>query len=550
MALKKIPCEVDLQERSDVLIVAKSGLMVNVLDDFWTILPNKGKGSVVDVSWVRAGNMSVQESDLVVDVLSYYVRAKAASTASGLASNVKTVLGRGIPSLMHLKALWSGLKTNNKKGLNQFFGTLAKQGNSEFERYHEYTSQNLDKFRSNALDASKGALSSIEFDSLAKQINAGLQEFDWGGHRDFSFFRSFHYCHLRNIVTNKLLLSTVRRPIQISVMKWSDLIPSGGSFNDTAIKSEDELLAVGGRTLQLRVFVAKAKGSMFIRDCPERYPLYISEHLSVILSDYKKIVFEGLSFLLESAGISVEDSVLLELMGNVPMFPDSTLFELQLNSLEFFKALFTPTSTAFHTSEAVITSAMRRVRVVSDRSVDCKGTSNRIRHTVLTRGALDGLSAAQLAKITGVTVPAARYYIDLNYCSRREIDEKYIGNKFLKEVFCKPIAVAPEGEELILDSKFDPVGGARNRRTCNSCATVLGRPLGCYGCPNFRPIVEADHRSVLIEAEEKLAVNRSSLVNPLFARSIEKLERQISWVKLTISVCDEYLHEVRAVHAK
>jgi hypothetical protein len=35
--------------------------------------------------------------------------------------------------------------------------------------------------------------------------------------------------------------------------------------------------------------------------------------------------------------------------------------------------------------------------------------------------------------MTGVTVPAARHYIDLDYVSRREIDTKYIGNEFLKK---------------------------------------------------------------------------------------------------------------------
>ena len=37
---------------------AKSGLMVNALDDEWVILPNKGKGAQVSVGWVHASDMS------------------------------------------------------------------------------------------------------------------------------------------------------------------------------------------------------------------------------------------------------------------------------------------------------------------------------------------------------------------------------------------------------------------------------------------------------------------------------------------------------------
>ncbi|MNZ71690.1 hypothetical protein D3C78_900560 [compost metagenome] len=146
-------------------------------------------------------------------------------------------------------------------------------------------------------------------------------------------------------------------------------------------------------------------------------------------------------------------------------------------------------------------------------------------------------------------MPAARHYIDLDYVSRREIDSKYIGNEFLKKAFSHTLTVVPEGDEVIVDNKFNPVGGARNKHSCATCSTVLGRPLGCYGCPNFRPILEADHRSVLGDAEGKLAANRNSLVNPLYARSIEKLERQIVWVRLTIMVCDEELARQRTIDA-
>ncbi|MNP01699.1 hypothetical protein D3C76_935230 [compost metagenome] len=104
-----------------------------------------------------------------------------------------------------------------------------------------------------------------------------------------------------------------------------------------------------------------------------------------------------------------------------------------------------------------------------------------------------------------------------------------------------------ERDEVIVDHNFNPVGGARNERVCYNCSTVMGRPLSCYGCPNFRPILEADHRSVLEAAEDKLTVNRNALLNPLHTRSIEKLERQIVWVKLTIAVCDETLARQRSI---
>lgn len=548
MNRNKKPKEAKVSNKKAFLVTAKSGLEVNTEEDVWVILPNNGKGHSLNVGWVRSSDMREDDKDLILNVFIYYVRTKAASTATGVNTNVKPFMSGGIPSLDRLKVIWSGLKTNQKKGLNQFFGTLSKQGYKRFKEVHLFTSKNLDKIRVNALDSSSGALNDSEFDSLARQINISLQEFEWAGDRKLSFYQSSSfYGHLRNLVTNKLLLSIVRRPIQISLLKWSDLIPVGASFNDAGVRAVDEIGAICGQALQLRVFVAKSTGMSFSRECPERYPIYISDNLSKVLIDYKKVILEGVAMLMQSSGIELEESELLNLMADMPMFPHVSLFEMHISSIDYFKSLFTSRSTAYHVSEAAVTRAMRWVSVTSDRSADCVVSSNRIRHTVLTRGAQDGLPVAQLARITGVTVPAARHYIDLDYKSRREIDSKYIGNEFLKKAFNSALIAGSEGDETIFDSKFNPVGSPRNKRSCTTCSTVMGRPLGCYGCPNFRPMLEADHRSVLELAEDKLAVNRSSLINPLHTRSIEKLERQIAWVKLTISVCDENLSRQNAI---
>ncbi|AYZ80261.1 TPA: hypothetical protein ACGWS1_003874 [Pseudomonas aeruginosa] len=539
----------DGNERESSFISAKSGLVVNVADDVWVVLPNNGKGQRLCVDWIYSNSINGEDRKLILDVVIYYVRTKAASTASGVISNTKPFLGNGIPTLTKIKSIWGGLRTNNKKGLNQFFGTLCKLGESRFDEYHAFTKSHLDKTRSNALDVSRGAFDDAEFDCLARQINLSIGGFEWGVSRPISFYRSKNqFGSLRNLVTNKLLLSIVRRPVQIALLKWSDLIPSGASFNDSNIRSSDEVKSIGAKTLQLRVFVAKSSRVLNSRGFPERYPIHLSETLSKILGDYKKVFLDGVSLLLDSLGIGYEQSELLGVLDNMPIFPDTSFFDLQFDSFDFFSRLFTPHSTAYHVSESAVAMAVRWVSISSSRTADCIATSNRIRHTVLTRGAQEGLPAAHLAKITGVTVPAARHYIDLDYKSRREIDVKYLGNDFLSDIFGGVLTVVSEGDDVIFDRNFNPIGGARKKLSCNSCSAVSGRPLGCYGCPNFRPILEADHRLILREAEEKLLINRSSLINPLYTRSVEKLELQVAWIKLTIDVCDEAILRRRALN--
>lgn len=538
------------RQQQALAITAKSGMAINLLDDQWKILPNKSKGHAIKISWLHDSPMPDEDWQLIVEVYLHYVRTKSASTASGVITNTKTHVADGIPSLVSLKLKWSGLRTNQKKGLNQFFSTLVALGHKKFVEYHAFTTSHLDKEVKNHLDPSKGALTDFEFDSLAKQINTKLNSFDWSERVDLSFYQSQRFTSVRNSVSNKLMLATVRRGIQLSILKWSDLIPAGASFNDNNIEQKDEIGTIGAATLQLRVFHAKEKGSSHPRSHPERYPLYLSEDLSQALVQYKKFCLRGITLLLEASKLEVDQEELLHLTNNIPMFPDKSIFEIELNSIPIFKSLFTPISTLFHATDFSLTKAMDYLTVASDRLPNCSVTNNRIRHTVLTRGAQQGLPAVQLARITGVTVPAARHYVDMDYESRRLIDKNYLGNDFLKRAFAGTIAEVAEGEEIIVGNNFDDVGGARSKQTCATCETLMGRPLGCYGCPNFRPILEANHRAELQLAQQKLEANRASLFNPLKTNTIKKLERQIEWVELTIIVCDEILAKQRAIDAE
>ncbi|WP_374343537.1 hypothetical protein [Azonexus sp.] len=523
---------------------------INILDDQWKILPTKSKGHLIPIAWLHDSQMPDEDWQLVIEVYLYYVRTKAASTASGVVTNTKPHVANGIPSLENIKLKWSGLKTNQKKGLNQFFNTLVALGYKRFREYHAFTTAHLDKDTKNYLDPSKGALTDFEFDSLAKQINTRVNSIDWSETGDLSFYRSQKFTEIRSIISTKLMLATVRRGIQLSILKWSDLIPTGASFNDKKIKPMDEIGTIGATTLQLRMFHAKETDAPNPRSHPERYPLYLSEDLSQALVQYKKFCLRGISLLLENSGLHIDQETLLHIANDIPVFPDYTLFQLQLNSFETFKSLFTPISTLFHTTDIALTKPISNISVASDRLPDCAVTINRLRHTVLTRAAQQGVPAVQLARITGVTVPAARHYVDMDYASRLLIDKNYLGNEFLKRAFSGSITVIPEGEEIIVGHNFDEVGCASKKQTCKTCKTLLGRPLGCYGCPNFRPILEANHRAELQLAQQKLEANRAFLFNPLLANTIKKLERQIEWVQLTITICDEILAKQRAIDAE
>jgi hypothetical protein len=538
-------------KRREKILTANSELRINIYDDEWKILPNKAKGHTLKVGWVHSSEMLEEHKELILDVLAFYVEKRSANTATGIIHNTQFMFEQnGIPSLSELKSYWSGFKTNQKKGHNSFFLALKNLGYKEYAEYHEFTSNNLDKETTNQLDPVKGALTDTEFDSLANEINKELRKVDWNAEYDLDFYKSQKFTAIVKQVSNKLMISIVRRPVQLSVLKWCDLIEAGRSFYDKEIDRNNEIRTIGEICLQVRVFKAKEKANMLTkRGSPERYPLVLHENFSLELMLYKSLYFKGLKLLVKSSGFKTYDNELLKSMDYMPIFPCTEFFDTTFDSIKSLNHLFTEDSMYLHAPEGLITRGLASLKPISDRVQECSVTSNRIRHTVLTRGAQDGLNSAQLAKLTGVTEPAARHYIDLDYSSRRMIDSKYIGNNFLRKAFNTPITDVTKNGEYIYDQDFNAVGGINDKITCNSCSTRLGKPLGCYGCHNFKPILEADHTIVLVAAEQKRDANKKSLISPLQIRSIEKIEKQIALIKLTIEICNDILSRRTAIDA-
>jgi hypothetical protein len=529
-------------------IEAKSGLMVHVTADTWQLLPTVQRGWKVDVSWIWDTNLPETDRSTILEVYTQYARTRAASTTAGIIASTKAFLSSGIPDLPALQGKWSGLRKHQKKRLNQFFATLVKLGRSEYQAHHEFTKANLDAETSNILHPQKGALDEKEYESLCAFLNLRLQSVDWDAERTIDFFESKDlFGRIRAAVSNKLLTMIVRRPIQISALKWCDLIPAGCSFEDESIDSAHEVGDIGNGQLQLRVFYAKRTGSDNWRDTPEQYPIPLSESMSDTLIRYKQLFNCGLGLLLERSNLQISHQQLLAITKYMPIFMSVDFYRLTFSRIGDVASLFTFYSRAFHCSGAAIASSMHWVPVESARTKECRATSNRLRHTVLTRGAQHGFDATTLATITGVTTPAARHYIDLDYESRRMIDDLYLGSRFLSEIFTAPLEEIPEDDECVTDQAFNPVGGLRSTQNCATCPSLMGRPVGCYGCNNFRPILEADHGRVLKYAESKLAANSTRLLSPKDKLSLEKLEKQISRIRMTIKACDEVLRSRRGI---
>ena len=406
------------------------------------------------MSWVWNKAISDEDRRDMLTVYSHYAASKAANTTATVVSSTKPYLLTGIPSLIKLRSLWSGLPVSHKKGLNQFFGTLCKLGHKQYNDYHGFTKANLDKGTRLTFDSKKGALSHQEFGSFCAALNLRLQSIDWKADRSLDFFQSPSFSQICRAISNKLAAITVRRPIQLSMLKWIDVIPVGSGFKDRRIDPSQEVGSIGIDQLQIRFFHAKASGRSW-RTVPEKFPVSISAQSSELIASYKRLYMLGVQLWLNKNGFPINHEEMSDIVSNMPMFPLAGLFNENIGSIESLRSLFTHESRGFHVNESAITMSIRNVAAESSRTKDCTVTSNRIRHTVLTRGAQAGYTAATLAKITGVTEPAARHYVDLDYQSRRMIDELYAGSEFLAAVFSDPLErVSGKDAEVLRETRL------------------------------------------------------------------------------------------------
>ena len=106
------------------------------------------------------------------------------------------------------------------------------------------------------LNPFKGRLSELEFDSVVQNLNQEIARIDFSIDRDYDFFDRqayagfFSFSTLRNLVSVRLLIAILRRPFQVAMLKWSDLIPVGNSFNDKSITGCNEISNIGTVALQ------------------------------------------------------------------------------------------------------------------------------------------------------------------------------------------------------------------------------------------------------------------------------------------------------------
>jgi hypothetical protein len=339
--------------------------------------------------------------------------------------------------------------------------------------------------------------------------------------------------------------SIFRRPTQLVQLKWNDVLPVGISFGShrkvkpNEIPSEEYLFSDVSE-LHIRTF--RGKDGEF-RKQVERRSHRIDADFSNIILQYRMLYQRRLEASLDVQNIVLSKEEVADIMFQLPIFSHVELFSTDFGSKAVLFRSAGYHSEAFHKTAGAlatnIVSLSKLLNLITDRSSKALTLSNnRFRHTVLSNGAWANMDEIGLSKITGVTPRSVIPYIDLSTESRLQIDKAFAGKKVFEQFGRVTVAELLKSEQFKVTNEFGEDQGILHKVSdCSNCNAKLGRPIGCYGCDNFKPHVDGNHEANLDKAQNKLAFNREGSGSPI---TLRKLERSIVFIQATILMCNEY----------
>ena len=557
---QKIDIEVKLNHwkekfGEDAIFVSKEGFPFNCFDDVWTLSGVGTDGEQLKIGFFHTKDWSDDMQCHIRLALAEQACKKAFGTLRKSRSflNVTPIT---YFSESEVEGEWPLMNENNRDSINLLCLNLKKVNKELYSDTSNWVQKNhvRIKHKSNPSDIEKGALSEFEVQSFERELGLRMQSKLSKLKESLNDFTplSAKLKKVKALIMVRLVYALVRRPCNLNQMKWNDILPIGASFSSEKDKFLAEFTTLDfSDEDELQVRIWKAKDKSIFRQSVERYSLRLNAKLTQEVLTYRQAYRQCLQFFLAASNIEVTKEELDLLMMRSPVAFIPSFFDTKFaDKAEVFSAL-SENGSGFHDSSPDITTGMRRqidtLDLKSDRVANLKVGNNRFRHTVGTMAAIMGYDVSYIADLLGNTVTAARIYVDLSDEQRANIDNKYIANNKLKQMFEVDVATLQKDDRYTMsDSEGNEAGQAKNRQSCTSCNEIK-RPLACYGCNNFQALEDGDHLNIRNEAQ-RLYDKRISDGDPAFLLS--KLATQIKWVDVTISICDDRIANRSALNAQ
>ncbi|TOD54906.1 hypothetical protein CGJ62_22335 [Vibrio parahaemolyticus] len=400
------------------------------------------------------------------------------------------------------------------------------------------------QFKRKIFDPIKGAHTPLELESLMEGMRLLTNEMHLKLNEDHPFHRTKgHSGFLMGGLSLVLMISILRRPVQLCQIKMGDFRTRNGSFDNT-FSNENILLDYD--ELKLQTYQAKGKDSKERTVLDEDLHILNRANSKLIIRYSSKMFTEHIERLYEQ-GIVLTSEEKKELFKRFPLFP--AYAHIAATHIRTKEQLFQAThieTTANHIVKQSLNTATFKIidnvlqpiynsERITTHTERITG-NNRLRHTILTIGARDGLDAVTLAALTGVTPQAAKAYIDMTPQERAMIDETFGKNATL--VNFGKIRIQEQlhsNDEIAFDEFGNEYGTFETETRCAGCRERLPVPICCYGCDNFTALSTGNHEAQLKKVLKKYNFNKR---NGQSEQSLKRLEKAIVRIKATISACN------------
>ncbi|OUR89327.1 hypothetical protein A9Q81_21950 [Gammaproteobacteria bacterium 42_54_T18] len=525
--------EIDLKQSHAVLaekrkagegdMTTNSNYHFNCFSDEWTL--GYQKNMIADVSFLHALPTSVQ-LDLRL-ALANICRWTACPYNYTSPLRLFLNLSNYNLSIEALQAYIIHVRKNNKtdgqvKCLKTVIDALALENIQYLPLLEYFKKVKFRKVQRSFFDSEKGSLSDAEHEALALALNKKR-------HLLFSNENKLTLCDIRRFICLRLTQATARRPVTLMQLKWCDI-----SVEPHPIENN----------YHLRVPLGKQGGDAPFRSVFEDLPFPILPELYCELEVYRDRYWNDFLIHLNAQGIELTKIEKNTLLFSLPVLYDSSLFEALFSSKQALLSSVDQCSEAFHCTSQMIKDSVKvefkSLTVSSDRVGRLNYSTNRQRDTVATRLGVSGSDKAIIARVLGqTTTRSVEPYVDMTTDMMRAINASVEGMQRLQHFFEGRLVESVSSGEIAIQGYLpgkglDDVGVGTSG--CNHCSQE--RPLHCYGCPSFRPIKTADHRSVYSDA---LSCYDQKIRGGVTENGLVALRNAIKAVAITIKACDDVL---------
>lgn len=529
-------------------------------DKTFSFTPSENKWKIslnttLDISFIHESSLTSEQKEDLLNALALRVSDVGGSTSERstwaikqFISNLEGELTSG--SAQHsYDSLGPDQKQNFTYILKNFIDPNNTFQDEAFNVLYLTHCQNYKKILSDRklFDPVKGAHTPIELESLLEGMRILTQEMHQHLDEPRPFVKSNESSkngYLIGGLALVLVMSILRRPVQLRQIKMCDFRTNNGSF-DAEFTNNGILLDYD--ELKLQTFRAKCRHSKERTTLDEDLHLLNRKNSKLIMKYCSKMFAEHLNRL-KGKGIELSKEEKLEIFKRFPLFP--TYPQIIAKQIESKEQLFSATHTETTSNHITKESLARMIFKVIDSTLFPLYNSeriahptqritgnNRIRHTILTIGAKDGLDQATLAAITGVTTQTVKAYLDITPEERSMIDDTFGDNATLVNFGKIRIQDQLHSNEIAFDEYGHIYGSHENAMRCGGCKETLPVPLSCYGCDNFTALSTGDHDSQLKKAITKYEFNKR---NGQSERGLRRLKKVIANINATIGKCRLY----------